>query len=145
MPKNRFDQQSAMIRILAEGSAAKANKRRAHVCLIKREQCLQFIVPRFASFCANVLLHDIFCTVGEGEGRIVLLSMCNTMLWCEKSPHEWDQHNLFFVFFVFFRKDLDYESKRKLFDVPTSRLCSELVDCKTMPLLPTSIGQLVVQ
>ena len=30
--ENRFDQLSAMIKILADGSAAKASKRRAHVC-----------------------------------------------------------------------------------------------------------------
>ena len=30
--ENRFDQLSAMIKVLAEGSAAKANKRRAQVC-----------------------------------------------------------------------------------------------------------------
>ena len=30
--ENRFDQLSAMIKILAEGSAAKASKRRAHIC-----------------------------------------------------------------------------------------------------------------
>ena len=42
-------------------------------------------------------------------------------------------------------KDIDYESKRKLCDVPTSRLCSELVYCKTMPILPASTGQLLVQ
>ena len=42
-------------------------------------------------------------------------------------------------------KDMDYESNRKLCDVPTSRLCSELVYCKTMPILPASTGQLLVQ
>ena len=35
--------------------------------------------------------------------------------------------------------------KRKLCDMPTSRLCSVLVYCKTMPVLPVSIGQLLVQ
>ena len=42
-------------------------------------------------------------------------------------------------------KDMDYERKRKLCDVPTSRLCSELVYCKTMPVLPASLGRLLVQ
>ena len=40
----------------------------------------------------------------------------------------------------YFMKDMDYESKRKLCDVPTSRLCSELVYCKTMPVQPASIS-----
>ena len=43
-----------------------------------------------------------------------------------------------------FMKDMDYERKRKLCDVPTSRLCSELVYRKTMPVLPASIERLLV-
>ena len=45
----------------------------------------------------------------------------------------------------YFMKDMDYERKRKLCDVPTSRLCSGLVYFKTMPVLPASIGRLLVQ
>ena len=45
----------------------------------------------------------------------------------------------------YFMKDMDYERKRKLCDVPTSRLCSALVYCKTMPVLPASIRRLLVQ
>ena len=60
----------------------------------------------------------IFHTIGEWEGKLVLLLMCNTLLWCKKSTHEVYQYNL---------KDMDYESKRKLCDLPTSRLCSGCV------------------
>ena len=89
---------------------------------IKCLRCIQSLYQVLPGFMQMYCY--IFCTVSEGEGKLVLSLKCSTMLWCEKSLCDGDQHNLLF------RMDMDYESRRKLRDVPTSRLYFELVYCK---------------
>ena len=89
---------------------------------VKRERCIQSLYHVLPGFMR--MYYYIFCTISEGEGKLVLSLMCSTMLWCEKSLHDGDQHNLLFTM------DMDYESRRKLCDMPTSRLYSELVYCR---------------
>ena len=75
---------------------------------IKRERCIQLLYHVLPGFVRMYCY--IFCTVSEGEGKRVLSLMCSTMLWCEKSFHDGDQHSLLFMM------DMDYESRRKRCD-----------------------------